>query len=430
MNPASEIDQFEIVILGGGLAGCAAAIAAGRAGARVLLAERAGCLGGAATSGSVAQFIGWSTRAGRVVIKGIAREVAAEMQARGAAGPHGSFTMSTGHVMDRIEYDPDILKIVLDEMVVAAGADVLFHTGLAGVSRNGGRVDAVTLAAPGGPLDVSAASFVDATGDMALLSAAGADFLGSGAQGPQPATMMFAMAPVDFQRLEALSPAEKAAIIAKGLKEGALPRAALHHARVPHSEVAWFNISRVQVDAADPFSLSRSEMTGRAQALAIAEFLRRSLPGCENARLCQIAPSLGVRDARRVRGDHVLTVGELRAGTAFEDTISCGAYPIDIHHGDDAAITFEEFGADHFYRIPYRALLPMGLDNVAATGRGISAEPEAFAALRVMPSAMAMGHGAGCAAAMAALTHGGAFRDVSILELQTALRAEDAFLGN
>ncbi|MEQ9328227.1 MAG: FAD-dependent oxidoreductase, partial [Rhodospirillales bacterium] len=204
---------------------------------------------------------------------------------------------------------------------------------------------------------------------------------------------------------------------------------ALHYSRVPGSDIAWFNISRVNVDAADPFSMSAGEMEGRRQALRIAGFLRENLPGCARARLVQTAPQLGIRDTRRVAGDHVLSARELRAGQAFEDTICCGAYPIDIHHPDGGGLTIEEFGEDHFYRIPLRSLLPEGLVNVAAAGRGISAEADAFAALRVMPTAMATGQGAGTAAALA-VGAGGSYRGIDVGDLQARLRDAGAFLGN
>jgi hypothetical protein len=240
--------------------------------------------------------------------------------------------------------------------------------------------------------------------------------------------MMFAMAPVDFTRLDAVSQSEKSDIIERGLKYGALPRAALHHSRVPGSDTAWFNISRVDVDATDPASLSNGEMEGREQALRISMFLRDVLPGCEGARLCQFAPALGVRDTRRVEGEHVLTLEELRANTAFSDAIACGAYPVDIHHAGSAALTIEEFGVDHYYRIPYRSLLPAGLVNVATAGRGLSADASAFAAVRVMPSAMATGHAAGVAAGIAAAGNSGDFHAVPIATLRGTLTRQNAFL--
>lgn len=419
----------DVVVVGGGMSGIAAALAASRSGCRVLLAERHGFLGGAATAGSVAQFVGWATRAGRRVIRGIADEIAERLEAAGGAAGFDVFTMSTGHRMDRLQYDPEILKVVLDSMLSEAGVTVLFHCALVGIEADDGRVRALRIATQKGALEIRGATFIDASGDMALLDAAGARFLERQPEGLQPATMMFAMAPVDFDAIATLDDAGRKAVVAKGLACGDLPRAALHYSRVPGSDTAWFNISRVNVDATDPFSMSAGEMEGRRQALRIAGFLRENLPGCARARLVQTAPQLGIRDTRRVAGDHVLSVGELRTGQAFDDVICCGAYPIDIHHPDGGGLTIEEFGEDHFYRIPLRSLLPEGLVNVAAAGRGISAEADAFAALRVMPTAMATGQAAGTAAALA-VEAGGNYRGIDVDDLQARLRDAGAFLGN
>ncbi|WP_205853407.1 FAD-dependent oxidoreductase [Zhengella mangrovi] len=421
--------ETDICIVGGGMAGVAAAVSAARRGQRITLVERAGFLGGAATAGSVSQFVGWHTRAGRKVIAGIADDIIAELAGLGGADGFDRFVMSTGHCMDRIAYDPDLLKIALDRLMQAGGVEVFFHSILCGVENTKGRIERISVAGPGGLTGIEARCFLDTSGDMALLSAAGAEFLPEPAAGRQPATMMFALAPVDFSRLEAVSREQKTEIIQRGLETGALPRAALHHSRVPGSAVAWFNISRISVDAVDPLSLSAGEMEGREQAVRIARFLIGNLPGCEQARLDRLAPSLGVRDTRRVLGEHVLTADELRRNEGFADTIACGAYPIDIHHAGSTSLTIEEFGEDHYYRIPYRSLIPKGLKNLATAGRGLSAESEAFAAVRVMPSAMATGHAAGIAAAMVAQSNSGDFRAIDVPALQAELRAQSAFLG-
>ncbi len=422
--------QADVAILGGGMAGVAAALSAARMGSNVVLVERGGFLGGAATAGAVSQFVGWHTKARRKVIHGVADEIVAATRQLGGAADFDWFVMSTGHVMDRLAYDPDILKIALDGMMRDAGVRVLFHAMLCGVRKSGTQIGAMSVATTGGVVDIEAQTYLDTSGDMALLSAAGAEFLPEPDRGRQPATMMFAMAPVDFERLDAVSRDDKAKIIALGLKAGDLPRAALHHSRVPGSDVAWFNISRVSMDATDPFSLSEGEMEGRAQALRISRFLRANLPGCENAQLAKIAPALGIRDTRRVQGEHVLTADDLRQGDTFADTIACGAYPIDIHHADGAALTIEDFGEDHFYRIPYRSLIPKGLSNLATAGRGLSAEADAFAAVRVMPAAMATGQAAGVAASLVTRGNSRDFRDVPVQGLQVALRDQRAFLGD
>nr|WP_256369756.1 FAD-dependent oxidoreductase [Tropicimonas sp. IMCC6043] len=422
--------ETDVCVVGGGMAGTAAALAAARRGARVVLVERAGFLGGAATAGAVSQFVGWHTRAGRKVVGGIGDDIVAELTGLGGADGFDWFTMSTGHRMDRIAYAPEILKVALDRLVRRAGIRVMFHATLCGVTSEAGRIESVSVATSGGTWQITAHSFIDSSGDMTLLSEAGAEFLAEAESGRQPATMMFAMAPVDFERLGNVTREAKAEIVARGLASGDLPRAALHYSPVPGAATAWFNISRVSVDPTDPFSLAAGEMEGREQALQIARFLTANLPGCEAAQLMMMAPALGVRDTRRIRGEHVLTAAELRESTPFTDTIACGAYPIDIHHADSAELTIEEFGETHFYRIPFRSLIPKGLVNLAAAGRGISAEAEAFAAVRVMPTAMATGQAAGLAAAMVAGSNSGDFRAIDSAVLRAGLRDAGAFLGD
>lgn len=433
-NALSDPDahlHYDVVVVGGGMAGFVAAVAAARAGAKTLIVEQNAFLGGAATAGVVGQFVGWKTRSGRQVIKGLAREIVDRLRAQGGCGPIEDFVMSTGHTMNRIQFDAELLKVVLDEILLETRADFLFKSILVDADLADGGVRRIVVWSAGKLFAVRAATYVDASGDMSLLKCSKADFLElQEGQRLQPATMMFAMAPVDFERLAAVTEDERKAVIARGLDSGALPRAALHYSRSPGHEEAWFNISRVSVDPEDPFSLSRGEVEGRRQVRAISDFLRHNLPGCERARLSSMAPQLGIRDTRRVRGDYVISVDDLRSARRFADTIACGAYPIDIHHPDRSDLTFEEFGDDHFYNIPFRALLPVNLANVVAAGRGISADHDAFAALRVMPTSMAVGHAAGLAAAKASESAQGTLRAVDVEALRAALKAQDAFLGD
>jgi hypothetical protein len=388
------------------MAGTVAAIAAARHGARTVLFERHGFLGGAATAGAVGQFVGWETRAGRRVIAGIAEEIVRRLAATGGSGGHGHFIMSTGHRMDRVEYDTEILKVVLDEMAHEAGVRVLLHSHLAQVARRGRTVNSATLLTKGGQLDVRARIFIDTSGDLDLMARAGATFLGlDEGESLQPATMMFRLGPIDFATFDRMSAVTKAALAARGVAEGALPRAALHCSRVPGSDDGWFNVTRVSLDASDPFALSDGEREGRRQALAAARFIAAQVPGCGRARLVSFAPQLGIRETRRIAGLATLTADELRAGAEYVDTMALGAYPIDMHHTGDANITFEELGADHVYALPYRIAVPQGLDNALVAGRGVSATHEAHGAIRVMPTAMAVAHAVGTAAALLAASN-------------------------
>ncbi len=402
MNPI----DCDVLASGGGMAGTVAAIAAARQGARTVLFERHGFLGGAATAGAVGQFVGWETRAGRRVIGGLAEEIVERLQAMGGSSGHGHFIMSTGHRMDRVEYDTEILKVVLDEMAHEAGVRVLLHSQLAQVSRRGRAIGSASVLTKGGLLDVRARLFIDSSGDLDLMARAGAPFLGLDAgESLQPATMMFRLGPIDFATFDAMPLETKAALSARGVAEGALPRAALHCSRVPGTDDGWFNVTRLAIDASDPFALSDGEREGRRQALAAARYIAANVPGCAKARLVSFAPQLGIRETRRIEGLATLTADDLRNGAEFVDTMALGAYPIDVHHTGDGNITFEELGPDHVYALPYRIAVPPGLDNALVAGRGLSATHEAHGAIRVMPTAMAVAQAVGTAAALLAASN-------------------------
>ena len=392
--------DVDVLVCGGGMSGTVAAIAAARAGARTLLIERWGFLGGSATAGAVGQFVGWETEAGRRVIGGIAEEIVGRLVAGGASPGHGYFVMSTGHRRDRVEYDPEALKPVLDALVTDAGARVLFHAAVMAARTKGRTIASVDLLTKAGALTVAARVVIDASGDLDLLARCGAEFLPLDASETlQPATMMFRFGPIDFARFEAVAPDALAALARAGVADGSLARAALHCSRLPGTDDGWFNISRVAVDATDPFALSAGEIEGRRQAFAAAAFLRRRVPGCAEGRLTALAPQLGIRESRRIRGLHVLQAEDLRAGRRHPDAIAMGAYPIDLHPATGSALRFETLGPDTAYDIPYGCIVPIGFDNALVAGRGISATHAAHAATRVMPTVMAIGQAAGSAAA-------------------------------
>jgi hypothetical protein len=394
--------QADVLVCGGGVAGTMAAVAAARRGANVVLLERYGFLGGNATAGAVAQFNSWQTGNGRQVVAGLASEVVERLRAYGAAGEHRRFVMSTGHRMDRVEYAPEALKLVLDDMVVQAGVQPLLHANLLDVETEARRVRAVRVLTRGGVRSIRPTVLVDASGDMDAMKHAGAAFLPLGAgESLQPATMMFRFGPIDFSRFDALAPAEVAALARRGFEEGALARAALHVARDPYSQDGWFNISRLGIDATDAMALGRAEIEGRRQAWSAAQFLRTAVPGCEAGRLLAFGTQVGIRETRRIEGDHVLTAEELLAPVQFDDAIAAGAYPIDIHPAAGGELEYAGLGDDHAYQIPYRSLVPRGLDNALVAGRGISATHRALAAIRVMTISMAVGQAAGTAAALA-----------------------------
>ena len=419
----------DVLVCGGGVAGTMAAVAAARHGARVVLVERYGFLGGNATAGAVAQFNSWQTAAGRRVVAGLANEVVERLQTYGAARDHEVFTMSTGHRMDRVEYAPEVLKLVLDDMAQHAGVQLLLHTQLLDVQASHNRVSTVRLLTKSGVLTVRPSVLVDCSGDLDALRQAGAEFLPlEEGEHLQPATMMFRFGPVDFPRFDAIAPSELRALAQRGYQDGLLARAALHAARDPFSGDAWFNISRLGIDATDAFALGRAEVEGRRQAWSAAQYLRQHVPGCEQGRLLAFATQVGIRETRRVHGHHVLTAGELLQPVPFADTIAAGAYPIDIHPASGSGLDYRGLADDHAYQIPYRSLVPLGLDNALVAGRGLSATHQALAAVRVMTISMAVGQAAGTAASLAA-NKGTTTAEVNTTELRNALLQDGACLA-
>ncbi|MDB5859054.1 MAG: putative FAD-dependent oxidoreductase [Ramlibacter sp.] len=429
MGGAQSVMDADVLVCGGGVAGTMAAVAAARHGARVVLVERYGFLGGNATAGAVAQFNSWQTANGRRVVAGLANEVVARLRSYGGAGDHQVFTMSTGHKMDRVEYAPEVLKLVLDDLVTEAGVQPLLHANLLDVQSEGRQVRTVRLLTKGGIVTVRPRVLVDTSGDIDALKQAGARFLAlEDGEALQPATMMFRFGPIDFGRLAAVPAAEIAALARRGFEQGALARAALHSARDPFSQDAWFNISRLGIDATDALALGRAEIEGRRQAWRAAQYLRSAVPGCEDGRLVAFATQVGVRETRRVEGEHVLSAEELLQPAQFDDAIAAGAYPIDIHPAAGGELVYSALGDDHAYQIPYRSLIPTTLDNALVAGRGVSATHQALAAIRVMTISMAVGQAAGTAAAMACAA-GGAVRTIDIPTLRATLLRDGACLA-
>ncbi|NDY91857.1 FAD-dependent oxidoreductase [Ideonella livida] len=438
---AAPARHLDVLVCGGGVAGTVAAVAAARGGARVALLERYGFLGGNATAGAVAQFNSWQTAAGRTVVAGLAQEVVDRLRILGGAGAHQRFQMSTGHWMDRVEYAPELLKLVLDEMVLEAGVTPLLHTNLLAVhtaplpgAPAARAVTGVETLGRGGRSHWCPRVLIDASGDMEAARLAGAPLLDLG-QGEtlQPATMMFRFGPVDFATLDAVPAAALQALARQGHAQGWLARAALHAAREPGSDDAWFNISRLAVDATDPAALGQAEMEGRRQAWRAARFLREQVPGCSQGQLRAFGTQVGVRETRRVQGDWVLSAEDLLRPTAFADAVAAGAYPIDIHPAQGGELDYRGLGEHHAYQIPWRSLCAQGPVNLLVAGRGLSATHQALAAVRVMTIAMALGQAAGTGAALAVATTPGTVpapvRAVAVSALQARLRAEGACLA-
>lgn len=443
--------KFDVAVIGGGPAGAIAAISSALQGARTILIEKNGYLGGALTAcGTGPQM---SYHAGKIqVVRGIPEQVEREMVRRG---------YSTGHQPDAVGYcstttafDPEGLKIVWEDMAMEAGVTLLYHTVYTGCTVHGGCIEKVRLYAKGGFLNLEAKEFIDASADADLAADAGVPTV-YGREGDavaQPMTMNFHVYGVDRDRLCSFVLANRddmAAGTPENLKEyrhydisGAYSRIARsrqkHEYPIDRENVLCFetntdgeyvvNMTRVKsCSAIDPFDLTRAEIEGRKQVMAAFRFLRENIPGFEKAHLMYSGPEIGIRESRRIVGKYVLTERDLLHNVMFPDAVAMGGYPIDDHTmpvGGSEAFRMKD---GSWYSVPYRSLISNEIRNLLVAGRCISATHSACAAIRVTPIVMAVAQGAGTAAAMAAESNC-SVQNLDTEKLRIQLRKDGAFL--
>ncbi len=416
--------QTDILIAGGGPAGVAAAMAAARMGARVTLVERYGFLGGMSTAGFVFPFM--THYAGdRPVIAGIW----GEMIARLTRYPHG-FKASTHLGMRHFCYDVEGLKQTWQEMCLAAGVRLCLHTWISDAMTDGDRVTGIVAHSKSGREEMSAGLVIDCTGDGDVAARAGAPFeIGRVEDGlMQPMSLHFRLGNVDMRRMP--SREEISALYARDKAAGLLhnPRENVLWFDTTYPDQVHFNTTRiVKVNGTDRDDLTAAEIEGRRQTHELAQWLTRTIPGFENAFLLATAPQVGIRETRRIVGEHVVTEEELLNLTKFPDAIALGAYPVDIHNpaGTGTVMKHLPFGA--YYSIPYRALVPVRTDGLLVAGRPISTTHEAHSATRIQAIASATGQVAGTAAVLA-LKAGVPPRRVDVAALREILRGQGALV--
>ncbi|WP_270934862.1 FAD-dependent oxidoreductase [Falsiroseomonas oryzae] len=447
------IDEVEVLVVGGGPAGLGAAIAAARGGARTLLIERYGFLGGNMTAGLVGPCMtAYSLDGSQQLIGGIFDEFVRRMEAIGGAlhpsgiegGSAWSGFIAYGH--ERVTpFDPEAAKTVAIRMCREAGVEVLFHSFVADaltVRGDGGRprLDSVITTGKGGLAAIRAQVTVDCSADGDVAARAGARFeIGREGDGlMQPMTLFFRVSHVDdavveeYVRTHPEDYRPFASLVARAQKEGRFPapRRGVGLYKTLEPGVWRINTSRIlKRDGTSTADLTAAEIEGREQVMALLEFFRRDLPGFQDCRLMDTATQIGVRETRRILGEYTLTLGDLKNGRRFEDVIALCGYPVDIHDptGAGGGVT-PDLQVANAYEIPFRVMVPQDIDGLLVAGRAVSATHEALAAIRVMPPCFAMGQAAGSAAAMA-VARGIAPRTVSIPELHARLRADGAILG-
>ncbi|TDD96306.1 FAD-dependent oxidoreductase [Actinomadura rubrisoli] len=432
--PARDLpvrSHADVVVAGGGPAGFCAAVAAARSGAHAVLVERAPFLGGTATGAMVASFMGFYWRDLRVG-GGIGYEVTRRLIEAGGATGFGPYVLAeAGENPAKVRtfpFDPEILKIVLDELCGEAGVEVLLHTQAVEPMLRDGALTGVILQGIDGAEAVPAHVVVDATANATLVRRAGCATQNSPDQRRerQPMTMMARLSAVDVQRFRSLPRQEKRALARRGVESGELALQLLSMVGSPAGEDGFVMVTRVSgLDGSDSRDLTRAEVEGRRQVRAAVGFLRREVPGFERAYLSALAPWIGVRETWRIAGDYVLTEQDVMSGRQFPDAIAQGGGPLDVHDGNGAGLILKEPPAP--FSVPYRCLLPRELDGTLVAGRCASATQTAMGAMRHMGTAMATGHAAGTAAALA-VEHGASPRDLPAEELAGLLIDQGAIV--
>ena len=329
-----------------------------------------------------------------------------------------------------VTYDQETLKVVWEGLAEDAGVDVLLHTWATGVRVDDGRVSGVRSWNKGGEGSIAAAVVVDASGDADVSAMAGADYENAAAQGRvQSLSTLFRLANVDVARAAQTKKQEMWGLMRAAAASGEyrLPRLEGSWHRTPFDGVVMVHMTRIpNVDATDPVALTHAEIEGRRQVREYHRFLRDRVPGFERSVVVGTSPSIGVRESRRVIGDYQLTRDDVLAARRFDDEIAlCGA-PIE-DHGPGGETDWQYVPGGAVYGIPYRTLLPRGVEGLLVAGRCFSATHDAHASARSMATCMAMGQAAGTAAALA-VAAGCLPRRLSADDLRARLTAGGAIL--
>lgn len=446
-------DSYDLVVCGGGPAGVPAALAAARAGLKVLLVEQSGQLGGAGTSAGVSHFLGGRTKDNaHWCVAGIFQEVVEDLAARGGAinpvdiqgekfSPFG-WTGSVSNLTYGVPFDPLQMVALLDEKMLAAGIDVLFFTSLADVVVENEHITHVVLFNKSGLQAIPATAVVDATGDADVAARSGCEVVkGREEDGLMtPATLIFH---VDYVDQDALRDEiyqsgsnrfrEKVQVL-RAAGEWPFLYDIFISVQLHEKGTLMINTTRIcDVDGTDGRSLSHGMMQGRAEVQKLFALMRRHFPGFGAARIKSMAPALGVRETRRIIGDYVYSVDDVADARDFDDTIAFSGYGFDLP--DPKRPSYQPMHTDadapklkrHYTPIPYRVMVPRPVQNLICPGRSISVERHVLGPLREQAPCYGMGQAAG-QAAVQVVREQRAFKEIDGDRLRAELRALGAIV--
>lgn len=455
-EPAREIlvvAEADVVVCGGGPGGFPAAIAAARHGARTVLIERYGFLGGLATAGLVSPILAHTaSESDTPIVEGLLREVTERMHALGCASTWEETCQRRG-----IAFDAEALKLVLDEMCQEAGVAVLFHTHISDVlvrhDASGFSIDALVVENKSGRQAVTGKVFIDATGDADIAQRAGARTTHGRTFDGRPESMGSFFQLSGIEPLTADRQKELHELIRREMEDGRFRfyNPGFLGRNTHHKDHTSANMTRFPGDSDVAADITRAEVGVRKEVWDLVRYLRATVPEFKDAYVLQTSPQVGSRESRQVVGPYALTGDDIHMGRKFQDNIARGSWWIDIHCplGNTYPVHLcvvecpkgaecPYWAAEHegmrsrdalhppkgdWYGIPYRCLLSLDVVNLLASGRCISATHEGMAGARVMGTCVAIGQAAGTAAAMA-IAQGVPPAEVSVTRLQEALRAD------
>ncbi len=440
-EPAREVPvvaETEVLVLGGGPAGIAAATAAARTGAETMLLERYGFLGGMGTAAMVTNFCGLHASINgsvQQIVHGVADDILDRLaHLDGLRAPH-VVTSADGLKTGAQAYDTAAYKVATDELLLSAGVDVRFHTFAVDAVVADGRIEAVLIETKSGRAAITAEMFIDCSGDADLAAWAGAPFEKGGSDGFMAyPTMMFRIADVDSDLAMAEGVPNLKALIAEGNASGkyTLPRKAGIIRPQPHESEWRANLTQISrdgapVDGSDWADLGFAEVEGRRQAVEYYKFLKEMVPGFSNSYMLELAPQIGIRETRRIVGSYQLTGDDVLSCRDFDDSIGCSGWPLETHVLGD--VKWQFLAGRGYHQIPFSTTLPTSVDNLLVAGRCASTTQEGQASLRVSGPCFAMGQAAGTAAAMARQS-GETPAALDVAALQKQLETDGAFIGD
>lgn len=446
--------NYDVIVVGGGPAGVCAAISSARNGMKTLIVEQNGFCGGMATAGLVGPFMTCYDSAGEtMIIKGLFEEIVDRLVSRGFAihpkevmgGTAFTSWIKIGH--DHVTpFESEGLKLLLDEMLCEAGVDILYHTTFLDPILDNSKIIGIKTASKSGVQEIKAKVVIDCTGDGDVAFRCGVPFeMGNEELGLiQPATMFYHISNVDSDALEADIQANidnfyrKDGVNYRSLHwrvtearengDWTLDRVSIGIFRMPKKDEWCINTSRIMgVDSTDNRSLTKAEIEGRKQVDEITKFFRKYVPGCKDARIKATASHIGIRESRHIKGEYRLTADDLLNAKVPDDSVFIAANSVDVH-GRFGPKSNEYVPINgKYYGVPYRSLVPVGIDGLLVAGRCLSADSTAAGAVRVMPPCMAMGQAAGTAAALS-VKNNVAVRNVDVVSLRKELIKNDVML--